>query len=300
MIKRIIDISEQSYLSLEKQQMLIRKEDKIIARIPVEDIGILVLQHPAIVVTQALVIACQKNNTVIVFCDERHLPYSLVLPLTEANSLHQKILQQQISTSKAMQNRLWKQIVMEKISNQANVLKKFDREHQHLMRLANRVKSADRENHEAQAAQKYWRLLFGKDFRRDTNAGGINALLNYGYAILRAMIARAIVAGGLHPALGIKHHNQYNGLCLADDLMEPLRPWVDQTVMQLLLEDAGTEIDQPAKQKLLSLLSTQVRHGKKKMPLMVACHYLIADFKRALAGEIKTLKYPQAIAPEQA
>ena len=295
MIKRIIDISERSYLSLEKQQLLIRKGEQIAGRIPIEDIGILILQHPAIVLTQALVVTCQKNNVAIIFCDERHLPYSITLPLTEANNLHQKTLKQQIDAGKPAKNRLWKQVVSEKIRNQAGVLKTFGKEHQHLLKLSQRVKTADKENHEAQAAQKYWRLLFGDDFRRDVDAGGANALLNYGYAIVRAMVARAIVGSGLHPALGIKHHNQYNGLCLADDLMEPFRPWVDHTVIELLQKNADAEVNQQTKKSLLALPAVGVIHAKRKMPLMVACHYLIADFKRALTGEIKKLRYPRRV-----
>ena len=134
--------------------------------------------------------------------------------------------------------------------------------------------------------------MFGRSFRRDYEAAGVNTLLNYGYAVVRALIARAIAAGGLHPAIGIHHHNQYNSLCLADDLMEPFRPWVDWLGYQIWIENKKTEIDKNTKQNMLMLLSEAVHINKKTMPLMVACHYLIADFKRCLDGSITRLKYP--------
>jgi len=293
MIKRIIDISKQSYLFTEQRQLLIKQDSEIVGRIPIEDIGVLILQHQAIVLSQALVIACQKNNVALVFCDERHLPYSLVLPLSEGNRLHQKVLKNQIEAHKGTRNRIWKQVVSVKILNQSRVLKYANKEFRHLESLSRRVKSGDSANHEAQAAQKYWPLLFGKTFRRDKSADGINSLLNYGYAVVRAIIARAIVASGLHPALGINHHNQYNGLCLADDLMEPFRPWVDHVVLQIVKIDSNACINRQTKQRLLSIPFVSVCYNNRTMPFMVASHYLLADFKRALNGEIKNLIYPE-------
>lgn len=291
MIKRIVDISEQAYLHLLHQQLLIDKNGKTVAQIPVEDLGVLILQHPAIVLTQAVIICCQKNNAAIVFCDERHLPYSVILPLSDANSLHSKIIQQQINLSTPTKKRIWQHIVKHKITSQARVLKQLGKHTAALERLAANVKTGDPENLEAQAAQKYWPLLFGEHFRRDADADGINSLLNYGYAIMRAMVARAIVASGLHPALGLQHHNQYNGLCLADDVMEPLRPWVDLRVYQLSQQNQF-ELNQTTKQPFLNLLSEPVRWNRQTMPLMVASHYLLADFKRAFDDKNQKLNYP--------
>ncbi len=205
MIKRIVDVSERAYLRVENRQMVISKGGEEAGRIPVEDLGVVMLEHPAIVVTQSLVVACQKNNVALVFCDEKHLPYSLLLPISDGNRLHQKILRRQIEASKVVKKNIWKQIVVQKIQNQSYVLELGGKEYRHVRMLAKRVRSGDPVNTEAVAARKYWSLLFGSSFRRDRESGGVNGLLNYGYAVIRSMIARAVVGGGLHPALGIKH-----------------------------------------------------------------------------------------------
>lgn len=293
MIKRTIDISEATYLHVLHQQLLLDRNGKTIAQLPIEDLGVVILQHPAIVITQAVIIACQKNNVVLVFCDERHLPYSILLPVSDGNSLHSKVLQQQSNISLPTKKRLWQQVVQQKISEQANTLKSLGKNHKPVERLTEQVKAGDPENLEAQAAQHYWRLLFGDDFRRDPEQDGINSLLNYGYAIMRAMVARAIVGSGLHPALGLHHHNQYNGLCLADDLMEPFRPWIDYRVYQLLQTNSPLEINKDIKIPLLNLLAEPVMYEQQTMPLMVACHYLMAQLKRAFEDRRNALIYPK-------
>ncbi|MDH4320405.1 MAG: type II CRISPR-associated endonuclease Cas1 [Desulfobulbaceae bacterium] len=292
MIKRIVDISDRAYVRLNAQQLLIEKAKEIVGRIPVEDLGVLILDNPAIVMTQAAIVACQKNNVVVVFCDEKHLPYSLTLPISDAHSLHHKVLRQQIEISVTTQKRLWQQIVRHKIRRQAQTLLAAGGNSRVLENLAGRVKSGDRENHESQAAQLYWRLLMGDNFRRQRDAEGVNALLNYGYSVIRAAVARAIVGGGLHPALGIHHHNQYNGFCLADDLMEPFRPWVDLVVYRLREDGRPLEINKQSKQLLLGMLGGSVIWKGSAMPLMVAMHYLIADFKLACLEKGMSLEYP--------
>jgi CRISPR-associated protein Cas1 len=292
MIKRIIDISEATYLHVQHQQLLLDRNGTTIAQLPIEDLGVVILQHPAIVITQAVIIACQKNNVVLVFCDERHLPYSVLLPISDGNTLHNKILHQQMNISLATKKRLWQQVVKQKITQQMYTLKKLDKPYKPLERLADAVKTGDPDNLEAQAAQHYWRLLFGDDFRRDVELDGINSLLNYGYAIMRAMVARAIVGSGLHPAIGLHHHNQYDGLCLADDLIEPFRPWVDYRVYQLTRNNPQLQVNKEAKIALLSLLSDTVMYEQQTMPLMVACHYLMATLKRAYQDRSIVLNYP--------
>ncbi len=295
MIKRIVDISDPAYIHVKHQQLLIDKEGKTAGQIPIEDLGILILQHPAIVITQQVIIACQKNKVGIVFCDERHLPYSVILPVVDGHTLHQKIMRLQIKTKKPVTKRLWKQIVQKKIIEQQRTLSLAGENATVLERLASKVKSGDTENHEAQAAQYYWRRLFGRSFRRDHEAAGVNALLNYGYAVVRALISRSIVAGGLHPAIGVNHHNQYNALCLADDLMEPFRPWVDWLAYQIWMENKKVEVGRDTKKNILRLLDETVHIKKKTMPLMVACHYLVADFKRCLDGSLKSIEYPALV-----
>ena len=292
MIKRIVDISEQAYIHTKNRQLLIDKEGKTVGKIPIEDLGVLILQHSGIVITQRVIIDCQKNKVAIVFCDERHLPYSVILPVYDGHTLHQKVIQLQVSAKKPVTKRIWKQIVQQKIIEQEKTLSFTGTDTAVLSRLALKVKSKDAENHEAQAAQYYWPRLFGKPFRRDYEAAGVNSLLNYGYAVVRALVARAVVASGLHPAIGVHHHNQYNALCLADDLMEPFRPWVDWLVYQIWMENRKAEIDKYTKQNILRLLAETVYMNKKTMPMMVACHYLVADFKRCLDGSLDNIKYP--------
>ena len=295
MIKRTIDVSQASYLHLKNLQLLIDQEGKTVGRIPVEDLGILILEHPAITITQGVILACQKNNVAVVFCDERHLPYSTLLPLSEGNQLHSKVLRQQIKISQPSKKRLWKIIVQEKIRQQALTLKNSGKPHQELLSISLKVKSGDSGNLEAEAARKYWPLLMGKGFVRDFEAEGANALLNYGYSIVRAMIARALVGTGLHPALGLFHHNQYNGLALADDLMEPFRPWVDRIVCKLLMEDSDAQINKESKQKLLGLPGKQVLWGKKEMPLLVVSHLLATRLKQAYEDSSLSLIWPEWI-----
>lgn len=294
MIKRIIDISEPAYLHLKDRQLLLDKNKETISSIPVEDLGVVMLEHPQITITQSAVIACQKNNVALVFCDEKHLPYSLLLPISDAHTLHNKILRQQVELAKPVKKRLWQQIVIQKIKQQSKTLEKAGKNTRPLERLWQKVKSGDPENIEAQAAKQYWNLLFGDGFRRNIEDPGVNGLLNYGYAIMRALIARAIVGSGLHPSIGIFHQNQYNGLCLADDLMEPLRPWVDWLVFDWVNKNVGcnAQINQQTKTIFLKLPADTVIYGQKKMPLMVACHYLLADFKKAFSQPRFRLTYP--------
>jgi CRISPR-associated protein Cas1 len=292
MIKRIVEVANPSYLHLKHKQLLIDQDHETVAQIPIEDIGALILEHSAISLTQPLIIECQKNNVAIIFCDEKHLPYSTILPIAEGNNLHNKILKQQINISEPTRKNLWKQIIAQKINNQANTLQQFNKPFTRLTKLASEVKSGDSANCEGLAAQYYWKALFGKGFTRDQNADGINAVLNYGYSIIRAMIARSIVTAGLHPTIGLFHHNQYNALCLADDLMEPLRPWVDCIAYKLYQQDKNIKISKEIKIPFLSLVSQNVKLNKKQMPMMVSMHYLMADLKRNFTKDTLKLTYP--------
>ena len=292
MIKRIIDISEAAYVRLKHQQLVIEKQSEIVGQVPIEDLGVLILQHPAIVLTQQLIVACQKNKVVIVFCDEKHLPYSLILPIGEGHTLHNKILKQQMAISEPTRKRLWQKIVQHKIKEQEQTLVMLNKESTRLSFLSTQVKTGDSGNCEAIAAQAYWKLLFGKAFKRDADSDGVNSLLNYGYAIIRAAVARSVCGAGLHPTIGLFHTNQYNALCLADDLMEPFRPWVDYVVYQMASTNSEVTINQQSKQALLGLMSEAVLYKKKTMPFMVALNYLMADLKRCYSDGIKTLPYP--------
>jgi CRISPR-associated protein Cas1 len=256
---------------------------KKIGTVPVEDIGALILANPAIVITQYCIIACLENMSVLVFCDRKFLPISVLLPLI-GNSLHSKILNEQIQTKKPLHKKVWKQIVRAKIQTQASVLKSIKKQYRPLEKMALRVKSGDPENLEALAARYYWKTLFGKGFRRKRDIGGANTLLNYGYAILRASTARAICATGLNPSLGIHHHNQYDNLCLADDLIEPLRPIIDFVVFNLVSDKEIGELEAKHKESLLSVLNILVTHNKKQFPLSIAIQNYAASFKSMVSG----------------
>ena len=238
---------------------------------------------------------CQQHDVAVVFCDERHLPVSIALPLWDGNSLHARVLRDQISITEPTRKRLWQQIVRQKIFEQITTLQQAGGTTKRLQRLYEKVRSGDPENCEAQAARHYWGELMGRDFRRDTDGDGLNSLLNYGYAVMRAMVARALVGTGLHPAIGLHHKNQYNGLCLADDIMEPFRPWVDWQVYKLKQgSDHCPVIDRDSKRALLGLLSSNVLFDERKMPLMVAVHLLVARLKQAFSEKQKLL-YPQRL-----
>jgi CRISPR-associated protein Cas1 len=295
MIKRTLDISEQAYLHIKNHQLYVEKEGVTVAQVPIEDLGVLILQSKAIVLTQSVLSHCMENNVAVVCCDDRYLPVSVNLPLWTGNTLHTRVLRDQLAASTRTRNRLWKAIVKRKILEQALNLEMRGLATAGLERLARKVRNGDPENMEAQAAKRYWRAMFGADFRRNADEPGINVLLNYGYAVLRAMIARALVGAGLHPSVGLHHSNQYNPLCLADDLMEPLRPWVDAAVSELTNCVDTPQINRDSKTRLLGMLAEQVRFGEKKMPLMVASHLMAADLKRALSESDQALRFPERL-----
>ena len=292
MIKRIVEISNPAFLHLRHRQMVIEREGQEPASVPVEDLGVLILEHPAISLTQALLAACWQNNAVVVLCDAKHLPGAILMPLA-AHSLHSKTIALQTGMKQAARKQLWRAIVQAKIREQASVLRAATGDSGPLEALAARVRSGDPDNLEARAARYYWPQLFGKEFRRRPEEPGINSLLNYGYAIMRAAVARAVVGAGLHPSLGLHHHNQYDSLCLADDLMEPLRPWVDRKTYEITREEPGkAEINTESKHELLSILACNCALGERRWPVLVALHHYAASVRSVMAGELQKPEIP--------
>ncbi len=292
MIKRIVEISNPARLSLKNQQMVVDREGFDLAAVPIEDIGVLILDHPQITHTQGLLAACSENNVALLVCSEKHLPSAILLPL-EGNSLHSKIIAQQAQVTEPTCKRLWQAIVRAKIREQAKALLLSTGDDSPLPAYAKRVKSGDTENIEGQAARIYWQKLFGQDFRRDPKTPGINILLNYGYAVMRAAVARAIVSTGLHPSLGLHHHNQYNSFCLADDLVEPLRPVVDLKVYELckkLPEEPALTTEN--KRVLLETLSADCVMNGQRLPLMTSLHHYAASVRKVICGEHKRMEIP--------
>ncbi|HHT9159439.1 MAG: hypothetical protein A3D13_07480 [Planctomycetes bacterium RIFCSPHIGHO2_02_FULL_40_12] len=292
MIKRIVEISNPALLSLKNQQMVVDREGFESATVPIEDIGVLILDHPQISHTQGLLAACSENNVAVLICNMKHLPGGILLPL-EGNSLHSRTIAQQAQITEPTRKRLWQAIVRAKIREQAKVLLHATGDSSPLPAFATRVKSGDPDNIEAQAARIYWQRLFGSTFRRDYEAPGINSLLNYGYAVMRAAVARAIVSTGLHPSMGLHHHNQYNSFCLADDLLEPLRPAVDLKVYELfkmLPEEIVLSLEN--KRALLEILSADCIINDQRLPLMTSLHHYAASVRKAICGEHKSVEIP--------
>jgi CRISPR-associated protein Cas1 len=291
MIKRIVEISSPSYLRLDHQQLTVVRDNIEVGTIPVEDLGVLIIDHPGVSYTQALLAACFENNVVVVLCDAKHLPCALLLPLA-GHSLHAKTLRAQIAASQPVQKRLWQVIIQNKIREQAGVLRSLVLDDHPLPAFAAKVKSGDPDNIEAQAARIYWGKLFGSDFRRDRDMNGVNALLNYGYAVLRAAVARAVVGAGLSPALGIHHCNQYDDLALADDLMEPLRPLVDLKVHAICQNFTEPDVNKETKAALLELLTWNCRWDEKRVPLLTALSYYAAGVRAVLCDGVKSTPVP--------
>ena len=291
MIKRIIEISTPSSLSIRNQQLIIKQDDAEHS-IPLEDLGLLILDNPQITHTQHVLVACSQNNIAVIICSTNHLPSSLLLPLV-GSTLQTKFLAQQIQAQIPAKKRLWQLIIKAKIKAQSLVLSSLKERNKRLENLINEVKSGDTQNAEAQASRIYWKKLFGDTFSRDRDSSGPNALLNYGYAILRAAIARAVVGAGLHPSIGIHHKNQFNSFCLVDDLIEPLRPLIDMRVYELTDQEKEiTTMNREHKRALLECLSWQINMGTAKCPLMVALHEYVATVRQTLAGEIKQPQIP--------
>jgi CRISPR-associated protein Cas1 len=254
---------------------------------------VLILSHLAITCTQQVMCACWQNNVVVVCCDERFMPGAALIPL-DAHSLQAKTLAIQIEASEPLKKRLWADIVKAKIREQVKVLKSVNHDTAGLTHYPQKVKSGDPENVEAQAARIYWGRLFGPEFRRDRDDPGVNALLNYGYAVVRAAVARAVVGAGLTPALGIHHRNQYNSFALVDDLVEPLRPWVDVKVHELAqLAPAEIELTPPVKRDLIGVLGWNCSLGGRSWPMLVALTHYAASVRDVLAGAQKRAEIPE-------
>lgn len=286
---RIIDVSKPAYLKAANRQLVIQQEDRVTATFPIEDLEVILLSHPQITASIGLMQQCLESRVPIIVCDQRHMPTGYLFnPL--GNTLHSKVLKLQVSASLPLKKQVWATLVRGKITSQSYVLSAKDRFDAGLIQLVVRVKSGDPKNIEAQAAARYWRLLFGSEFRRNPDLDGINALLNYGYAIVRAATARSLAAAGLNPSIGLFHHNQYNHFCLADDLMEPARPLVDAAVFDLA-QDQIPPVDRCTKRALLAILQQEVIYGEKKYYLTEALHRTAASLVQALeSGKSKTFK----------
>lgn len=302
MIKRTLYFGNPAYLHFKDEQLVVSlpeasmlpEKDRTIT-IPVEDIGVVVIDHPQITLTHLLVNALLENNAALITCDDRHMPSGLLLPL-EGNTTQSERFKHQINASEPLRKQLWQQTIRQKITNQAAHLKEQHRKIENMKYWADQVKSGDAENHEARAAAYYWSELFDSslDFRRDPDGSAPNSQLNYGYAILRAVVARSLVASGLLPTLGIHHHNRYNAYCLADDIMEPYRPFVDKIVVEMLQkEEISEELTKSQKTRLLQIPVLDVTINSRRSPLMLAVQQTTASLAKCFRQELRRIEYPE-------
>ena len=301
MIKRTLCFSNPAYLSMKNRQLVVRlekhdNETERTATVPIEDIGIVVLDCQQITITHGLMAALLDNNASIITCDERHMPVGLMLPL-EGHTVQSERFQDQLTASVPLRKQLWQQTVQQKILNQSALLRELHNiETGNMQQWASDVHSGDNTNLEGRAAAFYWSQLLPDidHFIREREGNYPNNLFNYGYAILRAVIARALVSSGLLPTLGIHHHNRYNAYCLADDIMEPYRPYVDRLVIQTMHQYPDIEDLTPdLKRSLLTIPTLEVRINGQRSPLMVAASQTTASLARCFSGEIRKLTYPE-------
>ncbi len=292
MIKRTIEISQNpAHISVRNKQLKLQREGKNIGSIPCEDIGTLLVDNPQTTYTHSALVQLAESGATVVLCGANHLPTAIILPLSHHSEVVWR-MNAQLSASKPLCKKLWQQIIQAKISRQALNLDKSLPARKKLIALVNEVRSGDPANIEAQAARVYWNnWLWQEEFRRDREAPGLNSFLNYGYAILRAAIARAIVSAGMIPTLGLHHRNRSNMFCLADDLIEPLRPFVDDRARELYRQGYET-LDQSGKAAMLKLLSVQFQIGCLTGPLMVMIHRMVSSLVRCFEGKQKHLEIP--------
>ncbi len=294
MTERIVDISEEpSSLRIELGQLIIARQNEK-SSVPLADIAVLLVSNPCVTFTQAVLSGLAENGGVFISCDSKHLPVGMMLPL-QGNYVQAERFRMQAEASKPTRKRMWQQIVRAKIKAQAVTLEQFRDNDHGLKAMVSKVRSGDPDNVEGQAARRYWPALFGSvDFQRDPDAGGPNAYLNYGYAVLRAIVARAVCAAGLHPSLGLHHHNRYDAFCLADDLMEPFRPLVDRAVVEWMREGKKCEeLDPEAKQHLLEALTIRLDFEGESRTLFDVSSRVASGVVQILQGERRKLRLPQ-------
>lgn len=317
MIKKTLYFSNPVYLSKKDNQLIMKypKEKVMKAEddstdvnnkyrertnsnsISIEDVGIVIIDNQQVTITQGLLFSLLENNTAIVSCNASHMPIGLFLPL-ESNQVQSQIYQIQIEASEPLKKQLWQQTISSKIFNQAMVLAKRKKNCENLKLWSKKVRSGDPDNYEGRAAAYYWKNLFPQEleFERDRYGLPPNQLLNYGYAILRAIVARGLVASGLLPTLGIHHHNKYNAYCLADDIMEPYRPFVDDMVATFIEDGEDfTELTSSIKKQFLKIPAMDIEIDEKKSPLMVGMQRTTASLVNCFKGEARKIIYPKFV-----
>ena len=279
-------------LSLKDNQLVITfKDNKDTVTRPIEDIGFVIIENPQVSISVPLLNELADNNVSVMFCDKKQMPRTMLMTL-EGNTTQQESYKYQIEASVPTKKNVWKQLVESKIKNQALLLNSLGKNGDSLKPYYLNVKSGDTDNREGAAAREYWSQIFDEGFRREREGVPPNNLLNYGYTILRAAVARALVGSGLYPAFGVFHRNRYNAFPLADDVMEPYRPFVDEIVYHLYYDGAVTELNNDSKGKLLRVLFADVKMGKVTRPLENALSLTTASLLKVFKGDTDKLSLP--------
>ena len=292
MIKQTLMFTSPVSLSLKDHQIVITfKDNKDTVTRPIEDIGFVVIENPQVSMSVPLINELADNNVSVVFCDKKQMPRTMLMTL-EGNTTQQESYKYQLEVSAPIKKNVWKQLVESKIKNQATLLNKVGKNGDALKPYYMNVKSGDTDNREGASAREYWSQIFGESFRREREGLPPNNLLNYGYTILRAAVARALIGSGLYPAFGVFHRNRYNAFPLADDVMEPYRPFVDEIVYHLYYDGAVSELDNQSKGKLLRVLFSDVKMGTVTRPLENALSLTTASLLRMFKGEADKLSLP--------
>jgi CRISPR-associated protein Cas1 len=292
MLKRTLVFTTPWHLSLRNAQMVVSLKELPDEQrtIPIEDIGVVIIENQMVTITMPLMNALVDASVAVILCDAKGMPHAMVQNF-DSHNLQGEYLRNQISLGDVGRKQLWKQIIEAKIKNQAALLEKVCGEGDVLKVYYSNVKSGDKDNREGAAAKVYFSKLFGRQFVRDRNLGGINAMLNYGYSILRAATARALVSSGLTPSLGIFHHNRSNAFPLADDLMEAFRPFVDEIVLELCRNNE-IELTKDNKSALINVLNVDTYYAKVTRPLQVGLSITTASLAKYYSGENKVLALP--------
>lgn len=293
MLKRALFFSTPFCLSLKDNQMVINTKQmpEMKKRVPIEDIGFVILEHQQTSITLPLLNALSDNNVAVVICSENRMPNAMLMNL-DSNTTQGETYRAQVDASEPLKKGLWKQVIEAKIRNQAALLHKLGKDGDKLKPYYANVKSGDADNREGIAAKIYWNELFGDDFIRHRDGTEPNNLLNYGYTLLRAAVARALMGSGLFPAFGIFHRNRYNAFPLADDIMEPYRPYVDEIVYAMYAE-GKRELTKETKAELLHILFVDTNFGKVMRPLDIGLTITSASLAKCFNGTAKKISYPQ-------
>lgn len=291
MVGRVVEVATDGrHLSIDRGFLIVTEQGTELGRVPLDDIAAVIANAHGLTYSNNLLVRLAERGIPAVLCGANHMPAAIVWP-TDGHHIQTGRMNDQVAASLPLKKRLWAQLVRTKILAQGATLAAVGAPHGGFYLLSRKVRSGDPNNVEAEAARRYWPLLFGPGFRRDTNGGGTNGLLNYGYAVLRAGIARAVMAAGLHPGFGLMHSNRSNPMVLIDDLMEPFRPMVDREIWRLV-KDGTKEVDRDAKAALARVIVIDLPTSAGLSPLMTCAERLAQSLARTYAGEDKKLDLP--------